>query len=149
MLDIVMLLPNNKKQGNKEHVISFIAFAFIEVVTVIDWIKSMKLYLCDIEESYKDTIIVHLGNAGTADLLLGILQCWCTCTVNVENSDLPMVLYFSQMMNKYYSHLGFSPIKHNEEGKDIHNEIFNNIPHFIKNRMHVDFLQYRFVLYKN
>ena len=109
----------------------------------------MKLYLCDIEESYKDTIIVHLGNAGTADLLLRILQCWCTCTVNVENSDLPMVLYFSQMMNKYYSHLGFSPIKHNEEEKYIHNQIFNNIPHFIKNRMHVDFIQYRFVLYKN
>ena len=36
------------------------------------------------------------------------------------------------MMWKYYSHHGFLPFKHNEEGKDIHNEIFNNIPHLIR-----------------
>ena len=53
------------------------------------------------------------------------------------------------MMYKYYSCTGFFPIKHNEEGKDIHSKIFNNIPHLIKNRMHVDFLQDGFVVYKN
>ena len=43
----------------------------------------------------------------------------------------------------------FSPIKHNEEVKDIYNRIFNNIPHFIKNRLHVDCLQDGFLTYKN
>ena len=45
------------------------------------------------------------------------------------------------MMYKYYSSLGFYPIKHNDEGKDIHNEMFNNIQHFIKNPLHVDCIQ--------
>ena len=53
------------------------------------------------------------------------------------------------MMYKYYSHLGFSQSTNNEEGKYIHNEIFNNIPHFIKNCLHVDFLKYDFVMYKD
>ena len=35
-------------------------------------------------------------------------------------------------MYKYYSFLGFFPTKHNEE-RELHTEIFNNIPHFIKN----------------
>ena len=39
--------------------------------------------------------------------------------------------------------------KNNEEAKYIHNEIFNNIPHFIKKRLHVDCLQDGFVMYKN
>ena len=43
-----------------------------------------------------------------------------------------MVMYCTDMMYEYYSNIGFSPIKHNEEGEYIHNEIFNNIPHFIK-----------------
>ena len=60
-----------------------------------------------------------------------------------------MVLYFSHLMYKYYSHLGFSPIKHDWEGKDVHNEIFNNIPHFIKNRLRVYFIQDSFVLCNN
>ena len=60
-----------------------------------------------------------------------------------------MVLYYSHMMYKYYYSLGFSPIKHNKEGKDIHNEIFNNILHFIKNRLHVDCIQDSFVMYNN
>ena len=30
-----------------------------------------------------------------------------------------------------------------------HSEIFNNIPHFIKNCLHVDYLQDGFVMYKN
>ena len=35
-------------------------------------------------------------------------------------------------MYKYYFCLGLYPIKHNEEGKYIHNKTFNNKPHFIK-----------------
>ena len=53
------------------------------------------------------------------------------------------------MMYKYYNCLGFFPIKRNEEEKDIHNGIFNNIPYFIKTRLHVDFLQYIFVMYND
>ena len=52
-------------------------------------------------------------------------------------------------MYKYYSRLEFLPIKQNKEGKDIPNEIFNNIPHFIKSLLHVDFIQYGFVMYKD
>ena len=33
----------------------------------------MKLYVSDIEESYKDTIVGHLINSGTEDLLVQIL----------------------------------------------------------------------------
>ena len=44
-----------------------------------------------------------------------------------------MVMYCSVMVYNYYSFIGFLPIKHNEEGKDTHNGIFNNIPYFIKN----------------
>ena len=60
-----------------------------------------------------------------------------------------MVLYCSGMMNKYYSCLGLSLIKNNEEGKYIHNEIFNNISHFIKNCLRVNFLQDAFVMYND
>ena len=52
-------------------------------------------------------------------------------------------------MYKYYSRIVFNPIKHNEERKYIHNKIFKNIPHFIKNRLHVDCLQDGFVMYNN
>ena len=55
----------------------------------------------DIEESYKETIIGHLGNSVTAYLLLHIVQCWCVCEVNEENQVLPMVLYCPHMMYKY------------------------------------------------
>ena len=78
-----------------------------------------------------------------------IVQCWIACAVNEENQALCIVLYCSHFMYKYYSRFGFLPIKHNEKGKYIHNEIFNNIPHFIKNRLHVDCLQDGFVMYKN
>ena len=91
----------------------------------------MKLYVTNIEDSYKDTIIGHLLNPGTSDLLVHIVNYWRACAVNEENWYLPIVLYCSHMMYQYYSRLGFFPIKHNEEGKYIHNEIFNNIPHFI------------------
>ena len=43
-----------------------------------------------------------------------------------------MVPYCSDMMYKYDSSCGFIPIKKNWEGKEIHNEIFINIQHFIK-----------------
>ena len=107
----------------------------------------MKLYVSDTEEFYKDTIIGHLVNSGTTDLLFHIVQCLRTCSVNEENWALYIVLYCSHMMYEYNYCLGFSPIKHNEEGKYIHNEIFNNIPHFIRNRQRVDFLQDGFVVY--
>ena len=81
-----------------------------------------------------------MGKSGTADLLLQIVQCWCEYAVNEENKDIPLVLYCSGVMYQYNSYLGFLPIKHNVEGKTIHNEIFNNIPHFIKNCLHVDFI---------
>ena len=60
-----------------------------------------------------------------------------------------MVLYFSGMIYKYYSVIGCFTIKHNEEGKDILNKIFNNIPYFIKNRLRVNFLQDGFVVYND
>ena len=60
-----------------------------------------------------------------------------------------MVLYCSGNMYKYYSNLEFSLIKHNEEGKDIYNKIFNNIPHLIKSHINVDFIQDGFIIYKN
>ena len=53
------------------------------------------------------------------------------------------------MMYKYYSRLGIFPNKHNEDGKNIHDEIFNNLPYFIKNRLHVDCLQDGFVMHKD
>ena len=58
----------------------------------------MKLYVFDIEESYKDTIIGHLLNSGTADLLLHIVRCWRACAVGEEKQVLSMVLYCSGMV---------------------------------------------------
>ena len=100
----------------------------------------MKLYVSNIEESYKDTVIGYLGNSGTEDLSLHIIQCWFSCVVGKEKRSLPMVLYCSVIIYKYYSRLGFIPIKHNEEGGNIHNEIFNILPHFIQNCPRVNFL---------
>ena len=53
----------------------------------------MKLYVSDIEESYKYTSIGNLLNSGTEDLLLHIVHYWRVCAVNEGNRDLPMVLY--------------------------------------------------------
>ena len=69
----------------------------------------MKLYVSDIEESYKDKIIGNMENSGTLDLLLHIIQCWRECEVNEEIWYLTMLLYCSHMMYKYYSYLGFPP----------------------------------------
>ena len=77
-----MSAPKNKPQGYRQHVISFIKFAFGDIVIIICWIEKMKLYVSDIEEPYKYTIIGHLGNSGTEDLLLHILQCCLSCAVD-------------------------------------------------------------------
>ena len=53
----------------------------------------MKLYVSNIDESYKDTIIENLGNSGIADLILHILQCWCIFIVDELKLDIPIVLY--------------------------------------------------------
>ena len=82
ILDIIMLVTNNNPQGYKEHVISFIVFDFIEGVTIIDWLENMNLYVSYIKELYKETIIGNMGNSGTSDLLLHIVQCWRECVVN-------------------------------------------------------------------
>ena len=75
----------------------------------------MNLYVFNIKESYKDVIIGHLGKSGTADLLIQVVQCWHACAVYEEKRDLPVVLYSSGMMFKYYFCFEFFPIKHNEE----------------------------------
>ena len=62
-------------------------------MTIIDGLTNMKLYVSDIEESSKYTIIVHMGNSGTSDLLLHLLQCWHVYEVDEEKRALPMVLY--------------------------------------------------------
>ena len=59
-----MLVPNRNPPGYKEHIIYLIEFSFGEGVTTIDCIKNMKLYVSDIVELYKETIIGHLGNPG-------------------------------------------------------------------------------------
>ena len=74
--------------------------------------------MSNIEESYKGTIIGNMGNSGTSDLLLHILECWSACAVNEGNQALPLVMYCSHMMYKYYFHHGFLPIKHNKEGEN-------------------------------
>ena len=70
-----------------------------------------------------------------------MVHCWHACIVDDEKQDLPTVMYCSVMMYNYYYLLGFYPIKHNEEEKDINNEIFNHMPHFTKTRLCVDCLQ--------
>ena len=76
-------------------------------------------YLC--LQIYKYSIAGNFGNSDTDDLLLHIVQCWSACAVDEDNCYLTMVLYWSGIILKYYLRLGFLPIKHNEEGKDIRN----------------------------
>ena len=97
-----MLVPNKNPKGYKERVISSISFSFGEGVIIIDWVSNVKLYLSNIEESYKDTIIGNMGNSGTAYLLIHIVQCWIECSVSEKNKSLPMILYYSHMMYTYY-----------------------------------------------
>ena len=81
-LAIIVVVPNKNPKGYKERIISFIVFAFGEGVTIFYWQANMNLYVSDIEESYKDTIISHLVNSGTVDLLLQIVQCRYACAVD-------------------------------------------------------------------
>ena len=53
----------------------------------------MTIYVYGIGESYKYTIISHMGNLGTVDLLLHMVQCWRACAFNEENWDINIVLY--------------------------------------------------------
>ena len=69
-----MLVPNNNPNVYKEHIIQFF-FEFGEDITIIYWIEKIELYVSNIEESYKYTIIGNMGNSGIADLLLHIVQC--------------------------------------------------------------------------
>ena len=55
-----------------------------------------------------------------------------------------MVIYCSSIIYKYCSCLECLPINHNEEEKYIHKEVFNNILHFIRNRLHINCIQYGF-----
>ena len=75
-----------------------------------------------------------------------MVKCWRACEVDEEKRDLPMVMYCIHMKYKYYYILGFSPIKHDEEIKYTKLEIFKNIQHLIKTRLHVDCLQDDFVM---
>ena len=106
-----MFVTKKKPQGYKEHAIQFIVFYFGEGVIIIGCIANMKFYVSDIQESYKYIIIVHLENSGTEDLLLHIVQCWRACAVYEDKQGLPMVLYCSGMMYKYYYRLRFPPIR--------------------------------------
>ena len=60
----------------------------------------MNIYVSNIVESNKDSIIGNLGNSGKAYLSLHIDQCWRAFSVDEENQDLPIVLYCSGMMYK-------------------------------------------------
>ena len=58
----MMLVPNNNSPEYKGSFIYFITYYFEEYAIIIYWIASMNLYLFDIVESYKYTIIRNLGN---------------------------------------------------------------------------------------
>ena len=73
--------------------------------------------MSDIEESYKNTIVGHLVNSGTEDLLLHIVQCWREFSFNEEKLKLPIFMCFLVKMYRYYSYLGCFSIKNNEERK--------------------------------
>ena len=63
-----MLVPNNNPKGYKQDGIFLLPFTFGSCVTIIDCIENIKIYVSDIEESYKDKIIGHLIYSGTEDL---------------------------------------------------------------------------------
>ena len=50
------------------YVILKFSFDFGEGVTITDCLGKRKIYVSEIVESYKDTIIGFLGNTGTTDL---------------------------------------------------------------------------------
>ena len=56
-------------------------------------------------ELYKDSIIGNLCKSSTEAFLLHIIQCWSTYEADEENKDIPMVLYCSGILYKYYLRL--------------------------------------------
>ena len=102
--------------------------------------------MSDIEASYKDTIIGNLVNSGIAYLLLHPVQCWSACEFYEENKALSFVLYFSHDVYILFSSR-FVPYQHTMRKGETRSKILNNLPHFIKNRLHVDCLKSFFVVY--
>ena len=66
----------------KENAIYFFLFLFVEDVTIIYWLLNMKPNLQYTVKSYEGAIVYYLGNSGTTDLLLHIVQCWHTCAAD-------------------------------------------------------------------
>ena len=95
-----MLVANKNPQGYKECVMYVTVFYFGYGDSIIDWLANIKLYVANIEESYKDTIIGHLVISYIAYLLLYIVQYFPKCSVNEEKWDLTMVLYYTVIMYK-------------------------------------------------
>ena len=93
-----MYVLNSNPPRYKEYFIYLIVFAFGKCVTIIDWLSNMKLYVYNILESYRDTIIDNMGNSDIENFLLHMVQCWCACAVVEYNRDLPMVLHCSGIM---------------------------------------------------
>ena len=83
--------------------------------------ENMNTSVSVIVESNKDTIVRHLGNSDKSYVLFQILYCWHVFAVDKDNWYLTIVLGCSDMMHKHYSRIDFFPIKHNTEGKYIHN----------------------------
>ena len=69
-------------------------FAFVEGVTVIDFLANMKIYVSYMVELYKDTIICSLSTAVPAELLLHMVQCCHASTVDEDIQALPVVIYY-------------------------------------------------------
>ena len=109
----------------------------------------MKLHVSNIDESYKDIIIGNMENSGTADLLLHIVKRWHVCTVNEENQDLPLVIYCSHKMYKYYSRLGFYPINTTRERNKKTQRNIQQYNAFHQKGLHVDCLQDSFVMHND
>ena len=64
IFDIIILVLLNIHLGYKDHVIYFIAFAFVVGFTIIDWLSNMKLCVMYIVQLYEDKIISSLGTSG-------------------------------------------------------------------------------------
>ena len=93
ILTIIILVLHNNPQGYKEQVVLLISFTFIEGLNITYCMENMKFYVYDIHKSNKGTIYGSLGNSGTSDLLLHIVQCWMEFAVYDNKWALPMVLW--------------------------------------------------------
>ena len=98
-----------------------------------------KAYLAEIQPYFKDTVVHCLNNAGIADLLLHVVQCWRSRGVPYHPlRSLALALYCAPAVLPFYKRLGFYVIKHfgNEDGPDIHLPEYSNLSQFAKMRMH-------------